>query len=104
MNKFDEREKTFEKKFANDQELQFKVNARKNKYIAEWASKILNKNEEQTKNYIDQIIKTDFEEPGDLDVIRKLKKDFKTSGVEISQEEIDNQIELSINRAKKDFK
>ncbi len=103
MNKFNEREQTFEKKFANDQELQFKVNARKNKYIAEWASKILNKNEEQTKNYVDEIIKLDFKESGHIDVVKKIKIDFENFGVKINQSEIDNQMELALIRAKKDF-
>ena len=52
MNKFDEREKSFEKKFAKDQELQFKVAAKSNKYLGEWASEKLGKNEEERKNYI----------------------------------------------------
>ena len=49
MNKFNEREKSFEKKFEKDQELQFKVAARSNKYLGEWASSQLGKNEEETK-------------------------------------------------------
>ena len=50
MNKFNEREKSFEKKFAKDQELQFKVSARRNKYLAEWASSKLGKNDDQRQN------------------------------------------------------
>ena len=53
MNKFDDREKSFEKKFAKDQELQFKVSAKRNKYLGEWASKILNYNSDQELYYID---------------------------------------------------
>ena len=52
MNSFDEREKSFEKKFAHDQELQFKVSARRNKYIGQWASKILGYDEEKEKEYL----------------------------------------------------
>ena len=52
MNKFDEREKSFEKKFAKDEELQFKLAARSNKYLGEWVSSELGKNEEEKKNYI----------------------------------------------------
>ena len=62
MSKFDEREKSFEKKFANDQELQFKVAARSNKYLGEWVSSKLGKNEEEKKKYIQEIIKADMEE------------------------------------------
>ena len=46
MSKFDEREKSFEKKFQIDEELEFKIAARSNKYLGEWAGSILNKNEE----------------------------------------------------------
>ena len=74
MSKFDEREKSFEKKFVKDQELQFKVSARRNKYLAEWASLKLGKNDEQKQNYIQEIIKADMEEAGDEDVLERLRK------------------------------
>ena len=55
MNKFDERTKTFEKKFQIDQELKFKVEARSNKYLGEWASSKLGKNDLEKQNYIYRI-------------------------------------------------
>ena len=76
MNKFSEREKSFETKFAKDQELQFKVSAKRNKYLAEWVSSKLGKNDEQRQNYVQEVIKADLEEAGDEDVFRKVKKDF----------------------------
>ena len=81
MSSFDEREKSFEKKFAHDQELQFKVSARRNKYIGQWASKILGYNEEKEKEYIQSIIKADFAEAGDEDVFRKVKEDLKNHNI-----------------------
>ena len=104
MSKFDEREKSFEKKFAKDQELQFKVSARRNKYLAEWASSSLGKNDEQNLNYIQEVIKAHLEEAGDEDVFRKIKKDFENSGINIDDSEIRNQMTLALDRAKKDFK
>ena len=77
MSSFDEREKSFEKKFAHDEELQFKISARRNKYIGEWASKILGYNPNQEKEYIQSVIKADFAEAGDGDVFRKVKEDLK---------------------------
>ena len=74
MNKFDDREKSFEKKFAHDEELKFKVSARRNKYIGEWVSKELGYNSDQEKEYIQSVIKADFEEAGDEDVLGRLKK------------------------------
>ena len=104
MSKFDEREKSFEKKFAKDQELQFKVAARSNKYLAEWVSSKLGKNDEQKQNYVHEIIKADMEEAGNEDVFRKVKKDFESSAINIDDSEIRNQMTLALNRAKEDFK
>ena len=104
MNKFNEREKSFEKKFARDQELQFKVSAKRNKYLAEWASSKLGKNDEQKQSYIQEIIKADLEEAGDEDVFRKVKKDFENSDINMSDSEIRNQMSLALERAKEDFK
>ena len=103
MSKFDEREKSFEKKFVKDQELQFKVSAKRNKYLAEWTSSKLGKNEEQRQNYVLEIIKADLEEAGDEDVFRKVKKDFENSAINIDDSEIRNQMLLALERAKKDF-
>ena len=104
MNKFDEREKSFEKKFAKDQELQFKVAARSNKYLGEWISSKLGKTEEEKQNYIQEIIKADMEEAGREDVFRKVKKDFQTASISIEDIEIRDEMEKALSRAKEDFK
>ena len=104
MNKFGEREKSFEKKFAKDQELQFKVAARSNKYLGEWISSKLGKTEEEKQNYIQEIIKADMEEAGSEDVFRKVKKDFENSDINIDDSEIRNQMTIALERAKEDFK
>ena len=104
MNKFSEREKSFEKKFMHDQELQFKVSAKRNKYLAEWAGLKLGKNDEQKQNYIQEIIKADMEEAGDEDVFRKVKNDFENSDINMDDSEIRNQMLLALERARKDFK
>ena len=102
MNSFDEREKSFEKKFAHDQELQFKISARKNKYIGEWTSKILGYDEEKEKEYIQSVIKADFAEAGDEDVFRKIKDDLKNHN--ISDEDIRKKMDELNEKAKSDFK
>ena len=104
MNKFDDRKKSFEQKFAKDQELQFKVAARSNKYLGDWAGTKLSKNENDKKDYIQEIIKADMEEAGSEDVFRKIKKDFETASVSIEDSEIRNQMEKALLRAKEDFK
>tara|TARA_Y100000590_G_scaffold456161_1_gene606196 strand:- start:1410 stop:1724 length:315 start_codon:yes stop_codon:yes gene_type:complete len=104
MNKFDEREKGFEKKFAKDQELQFKVTARSHKYLGEWICSVLGKKDEEKQNYIQEIIKADMEEAGTEDVFRKVKKDLQEASISIEDSEIRNQMDKALLRAKEDFK
>ena len=101
MDSFKDREKNFEKKFAHDEELQFKVNARKNKYLGQWASQILGYDQEKEKEYIQAVIKSDFEEAGDEDVFRKLKADL--AGHNISDEEIRKKMNELHGKAKSEF-
>ena len=101
MDSFKDREKNFEKKFAHDEELQFKVNARKNKYLGQWASQILSYDQENEKNYIQSVIKADFEEAGDEDVFRKIKLDLKAQNV--SEEDIRKKMDELNEKAKSDF-
>ena len=104
MNKFNEREKNFEKKFQIDQELKFKVEARSNKYLGEWAGSQLGKTEEEKLKYIQEIIKADMEEAGREDVFRKVKKDFQAASITIEDSEIRDQMEKALLRAKEEFK
>ena len=85
MSSFEDRKKSFEKKFAHDEELQFKINAKKNKYIAEWVSTILEFKEEQKNQYIQEVIKADFAEVGDEDVFRKIKSDLSEKNIDDSE-------------------
>jgi len=101
MSTFDEREKSFEKKFAHDEELQFKISARRNKYIGQWASQILGYNSDQEKEYIQSVIKADFAEAGDEDVFRKVKADLKDHN--ISDEEIRKKMDDLNEKAKSEF-
>ena len=101
MSKFDEREKSFEKKFARDEELQFKISARRNKYLGQWASEKLGYNPEQEKEYIQSVIKADFQEAGDEDVFRKIKADLKDHN--ISDEEIRKKMNEFDEKAKSEI-
>ena len=102
--KFTEREKGFEKNFARDEELQFKVQARSNKYIAEFVSKKLGKSEEEGKKYIQDLIQADMQEAGTEDVFNKIKKDFQKASTSIEDREIRELMEKALLRAKEDFK
>ena len=101
MDSFKDREKNFEKKFAHDEELQFKASARRNKYIGQWISKIFNYTQEQEKEYIKSVIKADFAEPGDEDVFRKVKKDLSEGSFDNIDEEIRNKMNEFMEVAKK---
>ena len=101
MSSFDEREKSFEKKFAHDEELQFKVDARRNKYLGQWVSGLLGYDSEQEKEYIQSVIKADFAEAGDQDVFRKIKLDLQDNN--ISDEEIRKKMDELIEKAKSEF-
>ena len=101
MDSFDDRKKGFEKKFAHDEEKEFNISARRNKYLGEWGSKIMGYSEEQTKDYIQSVIKADFAEAGDEDVFRKIKSDLESFN--ISDDEIRSKMNEMNEKAKADF-
>ena len=103
MNSFEDREKNFEKKFAHDEEIQFKVSAKRNKYLGEWVADKLNKKDIAKNEYIQEVIKSDFKEPGDEDVFRKVKNDFKSAGIEIDDKSIREKMIFFLDQAKKEF-
>jgi len=84
MKAFDDKEKASEKKFVLAAEEEFKAEARRNKKLALWAADLMNKDEDEAKAYITEVIMADMEEGGDDDVFLKLKADFTDAGVEIS--------------------
>jgi len=102
--KFTDREKGFEKKFARDEELQFKIQARSNKYIAEFVISKLGKSDEEKNIYVREIIAEDMKEAGTEDVFRKIKKDLQNASVTIEDSEIREEMEKALERAKNDFK
>ena len=103
MSKFNEREKSFEKKFVRDEELQFKINAKRNKYLGEWAAEKLSKSDTDKEAYVQEVIKSDFAEPGDEDVFRKIQSDFKKASVSISDSEIRKEMTSLLERAQKEL-
>ena len=102
MSTFEDRKKSFEKKFAHDEEKQFKISARRNKYLGQWASKILLYNSDQEKEYIQAVIKADFKEQGDEDVFQKIREDLKLQN--ISDDQIREKMKELNEKAKSEFK
>ena len=84
MTSFDDRENAFENKFARDAELQFKAEARRNKLLGLWAAELMGKSGDEADAYAKEVIKADFEEAGDDDVLRKVAADLgDTSSAEV---------------------
>lgn len=81
MTTFDKREEGFEKKFAHDEELQFKAMARRNKLLGLWAAGILGKTGPDADAYAKEVVVADFEQAGDDDVLQKVLKDLDGKGV-----------------------
>ncbi|MAS07291.1 MAG: hypothetical protein CL534_21720 [Ahrensia sp.] len=83
-----DREDAYENKFAHDEELRFKAEARRNKMLGLWAAEKLGKTGDEAEAYAKEVILSDFEEAGDEDVFRKIRGDFDAAGVEQSDHQI----------------
>jgi hypothetical protein len=88
MTTFDSRKDGFEKKFAHDEELQFKATARRNKLLGAWAAEKLGLSGEAATQYAKDVVAADFEEAGDDDVVRKVMADFKAKSVDQSEHQV----------------
>jgi hypothetical protein len=93
MTTFDDRERAFETKFAHDEEMKFRVIARRNRLLGEWAAAKMGLSEAETDAYAKDVIHADFEEGGEEDVIRKILGDLTGAGVEIDETAIRSALE-----------
>ena len=99
MTTFDDRQKSFEKKFARDQDLQFKVNARRNKLLGLWAAGVMDKSGADAEGYAKEVVLADFEKPGHDDVVQ-LVKDLAAAGKPTEEQTILKQAERLMAEAK----
>jgi len=88
MTTFDDRERAFETKYAHDEDLRFRVTARRNRLLGAWAARLMGLSEAEADAYAKDVIRADFEEAGDEDVIRKLLGDLTAAGVETDEAKI----------------
>jgi len=88
VNQFDDRKKAFENKFAHDEELKFKAGARRNKLLGLWAAELMGLEGNERTAYALEVIKADFEEPGEEDVYRKVKGDLDAKKLDISEHRV----------------
>ncbi len=93
MGQFDDRERAFETKFAHDEEMKFKIIARRNRLLGEWAAGKMGLSAEETQSYAKDVVRADFEEAGDEDVIRKVLGDLTSAGVECDEARVREALE-----------
>jgi hypothetical protein len=100
MATFDEREKGFEQKYKHDQELQFKVNARRNKLLGLWAAEQMGVTGSAAEAYAKDVVAADFEKPGDADVVEKVLKDLQAKGRAVTEAQLRKQMDQLLAIAK----
>ncbi|WOC17194.1 DUF1476 domain-containing protein [Pseudochrobactrum sp. MP213Fo] len=101
MSGMDERRNSFENKFAHDEDLRFRATARRNKLLGLWAAEKLGKTGDDAQAYAGEVVRADFEEPGDEDVIRKVLSDFNAGSVNVSDAELRAQLLTLLEEAVK---
>ena len=100
MTTFDDREKAFENKYKRDQELQFRVEVRRNKLLGHWAAELMDLKGADAESYAKEVIAADFEEPGDADLVRKVLGDLQGKSVDMSDHRLRRKMEELLTVAK----
>jgi len=88
MTTFDDRERAFETKFAHDEEMKFRITARRNKLLGQWAARQMGLSDAEAESYAKDVVRSDFEEAGDHDVVRKVLGDLTAAGIETDEASI----------------
>ena len=101
MTTFDDREKAFESKFAHDQDMAFRITARRNRLLGQWAAALMKLTPEETDSYAKGVVQADFEEAGDEDVIRKLLGDLTSAGVDMDDATIRTALDAKMVEARR---
>jgi hypothetical protein len=104
MSLFNDRKDSFEKQFAHDQELRFKATARRNKLMGLWVAERLGKTGPDAEAYAKTVVAADFEEPGDADVIRKVRQDLEGAGKTVDEAELGSKMQQLLAQAVEDIK
>ena len=100
MSSFDDREKAEEARYAHDEELNFKTNARRNRLLGEWVAGQLGLEGADIAAYAKQVVISDFDRPGDEDVFEKIWADLQEKGVDLSEHRVRKQMEELITTAR----
>ena len=99
MTTFEKREEGFEKQFAHDEDLRFKATARRNKMLGKWAAERQGLSGADAEAYAKEVVLADFEESGEEDVFRKIRADFDSKGVKLTDEDIRGQMQELLAKA-----
>ena len=102
MTTFDDREQAFENKFAHDQDIEFRAVARRNRLLGQWAAGLMGL--ESVAEYAKAVVKSDFEQPGDEDVLRKVSQDLSGAGVKVSEGEVRSKMDELLAVAREQIK
>jgi hypothetical protein len=100
---FDDRQKAAENKFKMDEDFRFKVQSRAVHYFGLWAAQQLGISGADAEVYADQVVDSDFDEPGIKDVLRKVQKDFAAKGMDMTEHHLENEYNVHLEAAKKSF-
>ncbi len=88
MSQFSDRERAFETKYARDEDMQFRIIARRNRLLGHWAAELMGLTDAEAESYAKDVIRSDFEEAGEQDVIRKVLGDLTAAGVECDEDKV----------------
>ena len=100
MSNFEEREKGFEAKFKHDKDIQFKATARRNKLLGLWAADLMGIDGDAAEAYGREVVQSDFDEPGDDDVLRKVLGDLRAKGIDQSDHQVRKQMDALMGTAR----
>jgi hypothetical protein len=101
MTDFNDRERAEEAKYARDEEMEFRIHARRNRLLGQWAAERMGLSAVEAEAYAKAVVQADFEEAGDEDVIRKLLGDLTSAGVETSEGEVRAALEVKMVEARR---
>lgn len=103
MTDFADRERAFEAKFAHDEELLFRITARRNRLVGEWAAEQMGLTKEESEAYAKAVVQADFEEAGDEDVVRKLLGDLTNAGLDLGESDVRAAMDAKMVEARRQF-
>jgi len=101
MTNFSDRERAEEAKYARDEDMHFRIDARRNRLLGAWAAEKMGLSAVESEAYAKSVVQADFEEAGYEDVIRKILGDLISAGIEISEADVRSALEAKAVEARR---